>query len=161
MSKTAIVTDKAPKALGPYSAGVVSNGSINVSGQLGIDPATGKLAGDDIQSQTRQSLTNVKNILEAAGASMADVVRTTVLLADINEFGAMNEITPSSLRPRIPRVRRSRWLRSPVAARSRSRPSRGCRSGPFSSIAPQGGRCWLVLAPPVFLGVRDGRGRGK
>ena len=81
MSKTAIVTDKAPKALGPYSAGVVSNGSINVSGQLGIDPATGKLAGDDIQSQTRQSLTNVKNILE-----------TTVLLADINEFGAMNEI---------------------------------------------------------------------
>ena len=87
MSKTAIVTDKAPKALGPYSAGVVSNGSINVSGQLGIDPATGKLAGDDIQSQT-----NVKNILEAAGASMADVVETTVLLADINEFGAMNEI---------------------------------------------------------------------
>ena len=76
MSKTAIVTDKAPKALGPYSAGVVSNGSINVSGQLGIDPATGKLAGDDIQSQTRQSLTNVKNILEAAGASMADVVET-------------------------------------------------------------------------------------
>ena len=74
MSKTAIVTDKAPKALGPYSAGVVSNGSINVSGQLGIDPATGKLAGDDIQSQTRQSLTNVKNILEAAGASLADVV---------------------------------------------------------------------------------------
>jgi 2-iminobutanoate/2-iminopropanoate deaminase len=65
MRKTAIVTDKAPKALGPYSAGVASNGSINVSGQLGIDPATGKLAGDDIQSQTRQSLTNVKNILEA------------------------------------------------------------------------------------------------
>ena len=65
MSKTAIVTDKAPKALGPYSAGVVSNGSINVSGQLGIDPATGKLAGDDIQSQTRQSLTNLRNILAA------------------------------------------------------------------------------------------------
>ena len=92
MSKKAIVTDKAPKALGPYSAGVVSGGSINVSGQLGIDPATGKLAGDDIQSQTRQSLTNVKNILEAAGASMADVVETTVLLADISEFAAMNEI---------------------------------------------------------------------
>ena len=92
MSKTAIVTDKAPKALGPYSAGVVSNGSINVSGQLGIDPATGKLAGDDIQSQTRQSLTNLRNILEAAGASMADVVETTVLLVDISEFGAMNEV---------------------------------------------------------------------
>ena len=92
MSKKAIVTDRAPKALGPYSAGVVSGGSINVSGQLGIDPATGKLAGDDIQSQTRQSLTNVKSILEAAGASMADVVETTVLLADISEFAAMNEI---------------------------------------------------------------------
>ena len=92
MSKTAIVTDKAPKALGPYSAGVVSNGSINVSGQLGIDPATGKLAGDDIQSQTRQSLTNIKNILEAAGATMANVAEVTVLLDDINDFGAMNEV---------------------------------------------------------------------
>ena len=90
--KKAIVTDKAPAALGPYSAGVESNGSINVSGQLGIDPATGKLAGDDIQSQTRQSLTNLKNILAAAGATMADVVETTVLLADISEFGAMNEV---------------------------------------------------------------------
>lgn len=92
MSKSAIVTDKAPKALGPYSAGVVCNGSINVSGQLGIDPATGKLAGEDVQSQTRQSLTNMKNILEAAGASMANVVETTVLLADINDFAAMNEV---------------------------------------------------------------------
>ena len=92
MSKTAIVTDKAPKALGPYSAGVVSNGSINVSGQLPVDPTTGEFAGDDIKSQTRQSLTNVKNILEAAGSSMADVVETTVLLTDINEFGPMNEV---------------------------------------------------------------------
>ena len=92
MSKSAIVTDKSPKALGPYSAGVVCNGSINVSGQLGIDPATGKLAGEDVQSQTRQSLTNMKNILEAAGASMANVVETTVLLADINDFAAMNEV---------------------------------------------------------------------
>ena len=92
MSKTAIVTDKAPKALGPYSAGVVSNGSINVSGQLGIDPATGKLAGDDIQSQTRQSLTNIQNILAAAGATMANVAECTVLLDDINDFAGMNEV---------------------------------------------------------------------
>ncbi len=92
MPKTAIVTDKAPAALGPYSAGVVSNGSINVSGQLGLVPETGKLAGDDIQSQTRQSLTNLKNILAAAGATMDDVVETTVLLADIAEFSAMNEV---------------------------------------------------------------------
>ena len=111
--KKAIVTDKAPAALGPYSAGVTSNGSINVSGQLGIDPATGKLAGDDIQSQTRQSLTNLRNILAAAGATMADVVETTVLLADISEFGAMNEVYAEFFR------------RFPAAARSRSRPSRG------------------------------------
>ncbi|MEE8704859.1 MAG: Rid family detoxifying hydrolase [Olsenella sp.] len=92
MSKKAIVTDKAPAALGPYSAGVVSGGTINVSGQLGIDPATGKLAGDDVQSQTRQSLTNVRNILEAAGATMADVVEAEVLLADMGDFKAMNEV---------------------------------------------------------------------
>jgi 2-iminobutanoate/2-iminopropanoate deaminase len=92
MGKKAIVTDKAPAALGPYSAAVVSNGSINVSGELGIDPATGKLAGDDIQSQTRQSLTNIRNILAAGGATMDDVVECEVLLADISEFAAMNEV---------------------------------------------------------------------
>jgi 2-iminobutanoate/2-iminopropanoate deaminase len=92
MSKTAIVTDKAPAAIGPYSAAVKAKGSINVSGELPIDPATGQFAGDDIQSQTRQSLTNIKNILEAGGASMDDVVETTVLLSDINEFAAMNEV---------------------------------------------------------------------
>ena len=92
MSKKAIVTDKAPAAVGPYSAAVESAGSINVSGQLPVDPTTGEFAGDDIKSQTRQSLTNVKNILEAAGSSMADVVATTVLLTDINEFGPMNEV---------------------------------------------------------------------
>lgn len=93
MNKKAIVTDKAPAAVGPYSAAIQAEGvSINVSGQLPIDPATGEFAGDDIQSQTRQSLTNIKNILEAAGASMADVVETTVLLTDIAEFGPMNEV---------------------------------------------------------------------
>ena len=92
MSKAAIVIQKAPAALGPYSAGVVSNGSINVSGQLGLDPATGALAGDDIRAQTRQSLTNISTILAAGGASMADVVETTVLLADIADFAAMNEV---------------------------------------------------------------------
>ena len=87
MNKKAIVTDKAPAAVGPYSAAIQAEGvSINVSGQLPVDPATGEFAGDDIQSQTRQSLTNIKNILEAAGASMADVVETTVLLTDIAEF---------------------------------------------------------------------------
>ena len=94
MANEAIVTEKAPAALGPYSAGVVSTGTkaIHVSGQLPIDPATGEFAGEDIQAQTRQSLTNIKNILEAAGATMANVAEVTVLLDDINDFGAMNEV---------------------------------------------------------------------
>ena len=93
MNNRAIATADAPSAIGPYSQGVAAEGvSINVSGQLGLVPATGKFAGDDIQSQTRQSLSNIKNILEAAGATMADVVETTVLLTDIAEFGAMNEV---------------------------------------------------------------------
>ena len=93
MNNRAIVTADAPSAIGPYSQGVAAEGvSINVSGQLGLVPATGEFAGDDIQSQTRQSLSNIKAILEAAGATMADVVETTVLLTDIAEFGAMNEV---------------------------------------------------------------------
>ena len=94
MAIEAIVTDKAPAALGPYSAAVSATGTraIHVSGQLPIDPATGEFAGEDIQAQTRQSLTNIKNILEAAGASMADVAEVTVLLDDIADFGAMNEV---------------------------------------------------------------------
>ena len=93
MNNRAIATADAPSAIGPYSQGVAAEGvSINVSGQLGLVPATGKFAGDDIQSQTRQSLSNIKAILEAAGATMADVVETTVLLTDIAEFGAMNEV---------------------------------------------------------------------
>ena len=93
MNNRAVTTVNAPAAIGPYSQAVAAEGlSINVSGQLPIDPATGEFAGDDIVSQTRQSLTNVKNILTEAGASMADVVETTVLLTDIAEFGAMNEV---------------------------------------------------------------------
>ncbi len=93
MNNRAVTTVNAPAAIGPYSQAVAAEGlSINVSGQLPIDPATGEFAGDDIASQTRQSLTNVKNILTEAGASMADVVETTVLLTDIAEFGAMNEV---------------------------------------------------------------------
>ena len=69
MSNKAIVTEKAPAAVGPYSAAIQAGNCIHVSGQLPIDPATGAFAGEDIASQTRQSLTNIKNILEAAGAT--------------------------------------------------------------------------------------------
>ncbi len=81
-----IILYKAPAALGPYSAGVEVTGSsktVYVSGQIPVDPATGNFAGDDIQMQTAQSLTNIRNILSAAGMDMSDVVKTTVYLADI------------------------------------------------------------------------------
>ena len=92
MSNLAIHTDLAPAAIGPYSQAVQAGNTIYVSGQLPIDPATGAFAGDDIASQTRQSLTNLKNILNAAGAEMSDVVKTTVYLANIADFAAMNAV---------------------------------------------------------------------
>ena len=92
MSNTAIHTDNAPAAIGPYSQAIQAGNTIYVSGQLPIDPATGAFAGSDIAAQTRQSLTNMKHILNAAGADMCDVVKTTVLLADIADFAAMNAV---------------------------------------------------------------------
>ena len=88
----AISTPNAPAAIGPYSQGIQAGSTIFVSGQLPIDPATGAFAGEDIASQTRQSLTNIKNILAAAGASMNDVVKTTVMLKNIGDFAAMNAV---------------------------------------------------------------------
>ena len=87
-----IATEKAPAAIGPYSQAIKAGNTIYVSGQIPIDPAKGEFAGEDIAAQTRQSLTNIKNILAAAGADMSNVVKTTVLLADIADFAAMNEV---------------------------------------------------------------------
>ena len=87
-----ISTTGAPGAIGPYSQGVKANGMLFVSGQLPLDPATGAFPGSDIASQTRQSLTNVKRIVEAAGMTLADVVRVGVFLKDMNDFAAMNEV---------------------------------------------------------------------
>ena len=92
MSKNNIHTDHAPAAIGPYSQAIQAGNTIYVSGQLPIDPATGNFAGEEIASQTRQSLTNIQNILKAAGADMSNVVKTTVLLKNIADFGAMNEV---------------------------------------------------------------------
>ena len=88
----AIATKKAPAAIGPYSQGIRAGKTIYVSGQLPIDPATGEFAGTDIASQTRQSLENIRNILKEAGAEMSDVVKTTVLLKNISDFAAMNQV---------------------------------------------------------------------
>ena len=88
----AIATQNAPAAIGPYSQAIEANGTVYVSGQLGIDPATGNFAEGGAVAQTRQSLTNISNILKEAGLSMKNVVKVTVLLADINDFVAVNEI---------------------------------------------------------------------
>ncbi len=90
--KKIINTDKAPGAIGPYSQAVVTGDMIFVSGQIPIDPATGEFAGEDITTQTKQSLTNVKAILEEAGYTMDDVVKTTVLLKEISDFADMNAV---------------------------------------------------------------------
>ena len=91
--KKVIATAKAPSAIGPYSQGIAASGKmVFVSGQIPIDPATGAFAADDIKGQTEQSLKNVGAILAEAGCSYEDVVKTTVLLADIADFGPMNEV---------------------------------------------------------------------
>ena len=89
---TVISTPNAPAAIGPYSQAIAAGNTIYVSGQIPIDPATGIFAGDDIVTQTRQSLTNLKSILAAAGADMSDVVKTTVYLAHMEDFAAMNQV---------------------------------------------------------------------
>ena len=87
-----IHTNNAPAAIGPYSQAVKAGNLLFVSGQLPIDPATGTFAGEDIAAQTHQSLTNIQAILEAAGYTLADVVKATVLLADMADFAAMNAV---------------------------------------------------------------------
>ena len=85
-------TNKAPKAIGPYSQAIEANGLIITSGQLPIDPATGEFAPGGIKEQTRQSLSNAKAILEEAGIGLGNVMKTTVFLSDMNDFAAMNEV---------------------------------------------------------------------
>lgn len=88
----AINTEKAPKAIGPYSQAIEAGGMVFVSGQLPIDPATGVFAEGGVKEQTKQSLTNAKHILEEAGTDLAHVVKTTVFLSDMDNFAAMNEV---------------------------------------------------------------------
>lgn len=86
-----IATKNAPQALGPYSQGIVMGNVLFTSGQVGIDPATGAVAAD-IENQARQVLKNVKAVLEAGGASMEDVVKTTVFVKNMDDFAKVNEI---------------------------------------------------------------------
>lgn len=88
----ALHTDKAPAAVGPYSQAVEANGFIFASGQLPIDPTTNAFAEGGVKEQTRQSLTNARNVLTSAGVDLSHVVKTTVFLSDMNNFAAMNEV---------------------------------------------------------------------
>jgi len=91
MKNTQIVTEKAPAAIGPYSQGIKAGGMVFVSGQIPVNPATGELI-TDIAAATRQSLSNLSAVLQAAGCSMDQVVKTKVFLSDLKNFTAMNEV---------------------------------------------------------------------
>lgn len=91
MTREAISTDRAPAALGPYSQAVIANGLIFCSGMAGIDPVTGT-APAGIEAQTEQALINLAAVLEAAGASMSDVVKTTIFYTDVDDFSRLNEV---------------------------------------------------------------------
>lgn len=91
MSKKQVSTNKAPGAIGPYSQAIVAGNWVYTSGQLGLDPVTGQLA-EGVEAQARQSLTNVQAILEEAGVTLDQVVKTTVFLKDMNDFAAVNEV---------------------------------------------------------------------
>ena len=91
MNKEAIFSDNAPSAIGPYSPGVKLGDMLYLSGQLGLDPATGTLP-EGVEAQAEQSLKNIENLLAEASATMANVVKTTVFLADIADFARVNEV---------------------------------------------------------------------
>jgi 2-iminobutanoate/2-iminopropanoate deaminase len=92
MTRQIIVTDQAPAAVGPYSQGICTDDFVYTAGQLGLVPGTKEFAGPDIESQTRQALKNLEAVLKAGGSCLQHVVKTTVFLADMGEFGLMNGV---------------------------------------------------------------------
>jgi len=92
MTREVVVTSRAPKAIGPYSQGVVANGFLFTAGQIALIPGEKKIQEGDVAAQTRRVLENLKGILEAGGSSLENVVKTTVFLRDMNDFLAMNEV---------------------------------------------------------------------
>ena len=100
--KQCFLTRKGPKAIGPYSTAVIRNGICYLSGMIPVDPATGKLAAQDIGGQARQVFANMKTVLEELNASMADILKTTVFLTDLGDFGAVNEIYAEWFGPDYP-----------------------------------------------------------
>lgn len=100
--KNAIESNNIPQAIGPYSAAIATEKMIFTAGQLGIDPKTGSFAGETIEAQTKQALINMGAILEQVGCTYADIVKTTVFLADIREFSVMNEVYATFFSPPYP-----------------------------------------------------------
>ena len=92
MSTTVIHTDQAPAAIGPYSQGIVANGLLFTAGQIALDPRSGEIVAGDVQAQTERVMQNLEAILDAAGATWTDVVKTTVYLQDMKDFPRMNEV---------------------------------------------------------------------
>lgn len=92
VGKRAVEAADAPKAIGPYSQAIVANGFVYTAGQVGTDPKTGNLVEGGIVEQTEQALKNIEAVLKAAGSRLDDVVKTTVFLADMNDFAKMNEV---------------------------------------------------------------------
>lgn len=92
MKREIISTNKAPSAVGPYSQAIRDGDLLFVSGQLGIDPSTGKMSGGDLGSQTKKALENMKGILEAAGGSMQSLVKITLFLVNMDDFAAVNKV---------------------------------------------------------------------
>jgi 2-iminobutanoate/2-iminopropanoate deaminase len=92
MPRTPVATVEAPAAIGPYSQAIAGSGFLFCSGQLGLDPATGDFAGPDVDAQAARALLNLGNVLEAAGCSFDDVVKTTIFLADMADFAAVNAV---------------------------------------------------------------------
>ncbi len=92
MKRAIVHTDKAPKAIGPYSQAIRTDMMIYTAGQTGLDPLTGELVAGGVEEQTRQVLTNLQNVIEAAGSTIGHVVKTTVFLIDMNDFSRMNAI---------------------------------------------------------------------
>lgn len=92
MIRKTVSTSEAPAAIGPYSQANILNDLVFTSGQIPLDPATGEITGSTIEEQTRQVFSNIKAILEAAGSSLDKVIKTTVFMKDMNDFGKMNEI---------------------------------------------------------------------